>query len=149
MPSISSFQHPIWKDIGKPLSAVLISNTKMRKPSIKPVWADAIAMMAPESLCDPWNVVITRKSATNYVPYTEPQIAGHTIYMDLLPNLHVKALPHQPHFNATCLWFTRPQEILTWLDLKITLNTQSLLLRIYSLGIPGTRDEDERRGFYF
>ena len=56
------------------------------------VWADTIAMMAPESFCDPCNVVITRKNNKNKFPSTDPNIAGHTVYMDLLPTFSRQGL---------------------------------------------------------
>jgi hypothetical protein len=47
--------------------------------------SEHIAIMAPESFCDPCNIIITRKNVKNNFTSTDPQIASHTIYMDMLP----------------------------------------------------------------
>jgi hypothetical protein len=49
-------------------------------------------MMPPESLCNPCNAVFTIKNNSNTFPYNYPYIAGHTIYMDLLPTFSRQGL---------------------------------------------------------
>jgi hypothetical protein len=67
------------------------------------MWADTIAMMAPEYFCDPTDVVITRKNSRNRCLSTDPDIAGHTIYMDLLPTFAGQGITPHPIVNLSML----------------------------------------------
>jgi hypothetical protein len=69
-----------------------------------------VTMMAPESLCDTCNVVITRNNARKKSPLLthKLQVAHYTCICH--PLLHAMALTRQRMFTATSLWLTRSQE---------------------------------------
>jgi hypothetical protein len=67
-------------------------------------------MMAPVPFCDQYNIVVIRKKVINKFPYTNQHIAGHTMYINMLPIFEPQGITSQPVFIATSFWLTRPQE---------------------------------------
>jgi hypothetical protein len=56
--------------------------------------------MSPASFYDPCIVVITRKNTRNLFPYTDPQVSGHIIYMDLPPTFAYQVITSSTTFQC-------------------------------------------------